>query len=147
MTINFATEEAIEDAFVAYLTTKLSGEVKVLAALTADQVVYPAVVVGVRGNDNINESAGWNVHRAFDVEIRTAVEAKDVQDGAGVGVTLREKNRALREQVLDALTASDLVEQVNATGLVRISLVVFGRIERSVEGHTLETIIPLAVTA
>ena len=147
MTINFATEEAVEDAFVAYLTTKLGGDVNVLAALTADQVKYPAVVVGVHGNDNVNESAGWNVHRVFEVEVRTAVEARGIEDGAGVSRALRDRNRELREQVLDALTAADLVTQINATGLVRISLVVFGRIERSIEGHTLETIIPLAVTA
>jgi len=145
--IRHATEEAVEDAFVAYLASLLPGDVKVFAAMTRDEVVYPSVIVTVLSTDNVNESAGWNDHRVYEMEVKLGVEAADVQQNGTVLQTLRERNRELREAVLDALSALDLLAKLNATKHANLSLVVFGAIRRQTDGRIMETVIPLGVTA
>jgi len=147
MNIDYATEEAVEDAFVEYLTSVLPGEVKVFAAMTREEAVYPSVVVTVQSNDSVNESAGWNTHRVMEVEIKLGVEAKDEVEGGQVVKALRERHRELRDALMAALTGTDLVNRLNATGKARFSLVVFGPIRRATDGRILETLIPLAITA
>jgi hypothetical protein len=146
MSRNYATEEEVEDAFVAYLASVLPGDILVRAAMTVDALTYPSVVVTVQGNDNASEVAGWTEHRLMQVEIALGVEAKNITAGASVLQTLRERNTELREAVLGALTVPNLLDLINASGRVRFSLLVFGSIQRRADGTVMETIIPIAVT-
>ena len=143
--IDYATEEAMEDAFVAYLKSVLPGDVMVFAAMTRDEVKFPSVIVAVSSSDNPNETSGWNRQRLMEMEIKLGVEAMDIKSAGIVAQTLRDRNSTLRAAVLEALTVADLPARINDTGLVRISLVTIGAMKRGVDGRIMETAIPLAV--
>ena len=138
--INYATEEAMEDAFVAYLKTRVDGSINVIAAMTAAELTYPCIIVTAQSSDNVNDASDWNEHRIFELEVKLGVEATDP-------ATLRERNRVLRDSVMEALTDSGAIDAINGTGLIRISRMLFGKITRGAEGHIMETVIPIAVTA
>jgi len=136
----------MEDAWVAYLSSVLPGEVTVFAAMSRDALTFPCCIVTVLSNDNPNEAAPWNRQRLMEMEIKLAVEAKDEKDSAGnVAQSLRQRNAELRQAVLEAVTATDIAAKINDTGIVRISLATIGAIKRGVEGRVMETIIPIAV--
>jgi hypothetical protein len=143
--IQYATEEMMEDAFVAYLKSVLPGTVDVFAAMTRDEVVFPSVIVMVQSTDNPNEVSGWNNQRIMEMQIKLGVEAADVKENGVVSKLLRDQNAELRAAVLDALTIPDLAAKINEIGIVRVSLVTIGKIVRGVEGRIMETAIPLAI--
>ncbi len=114
--MNWAIEELVEDAFTAYLRTKLPGTMRAYSAwdLTTPRQ-YPCAVT--HAGDSQMIGAVINSARKIDVEVAVMVEAAPERKGEAALVTARERNMAARSAVIEALFVNDLKTVLSETGV------------------------------
>jgi len=106
--MNYALEEGIVDAFVAYLTGKVTDGAAVYAMPSVESITYPAVVVRVASTAPVIAEISWSDYVRAVIEIGILTEAQDEIDTAGnVVTTARHRNSTLRQSVLTALCVKD----------------------------------------
>ncbi len=111
----WALEESVEDAFVAYFKANLPGEVSCYPAFSAAELKFPALVVICDTASNPTELAAFTGHRALVVRVGLMVEAVSQTDAGGVQLQdARERNRALRGAMIDAVARDNLADELNA---------------------------------
>jgi hypothetical protein len=137
----WSLEEAVEDAFVAYIRANAPGDFKVLAAFTADVIEYPCVVVGCESSENPVDQAQFTGHRMLSVTVAIGIEAKPEVTDSVVVRTPREVNRALRGAVVDLLARNDLPDQLNTVAVqgVKFSMAQLEAAARTVADRVFET--------
>ena len=106
--MNYALEESVVDAFVAYLGGKVGGGAKVYAAPATENIQYPAVCVRVAQMGPMNESLSWSDYLAMVVEIAIINEtAAEIDEHAVVISKVRMSHALVRQSVISALTVKD----------------------------------------
>lgn len=142
--------ERTEDAIVAYLKSKVSGDVRVSAAWERDEPQYPACVVHCATEGPVSDDAEWHDARAQAVQVAVISEAAQELDTTGNVIrTVRERNAAVRSDVLNALCLTGLAALLNAQGVdaIAFDMAQVTTTERSVDGVHLVTTINMEVIA
>ena len=138
----WALEESVEDAFVAYFKSNMPGEVDCKAGFSTDEITFPALGVMCTDSENADEGA-FSGHRKVTVLVKLGVEAIAQTDAGGVPIqNARERNRALRGAMIDAVARNDLAAELNAINSpkVKFSYAQLESAQRSVEeGRILAT--------
>lgn len=107
MALLWNLEDLVEDAFVAYLKAKCTGDLSVYAAFSTENLKYPCVVVHCAESDCVAKGAEWHKHREMAVDIAVICGADDMLDtSAGKLKTARERNAEVRSDVMNALDIS-----------------------------------------
>ena len=143
-------EELCEDAIVAYLKTVVTGNLKIWSAWEMDEAQYPCVIVFCQRSAPISTPAEWHDARMLDVRVAVQTEAADETDSHGVVVTTaRDRNRAVRSDVISALGISDLESKLVEQGVsgIAFSGAQMVDVERSTEGRVLVSTINLEIVA
>ena len=116
-------EERLEDAFVGYLRTELSGTTKVTAAFDYEVPQYPMVAVLVEGLEPISDPAEWHDARKCNVAVACMTENADQLDAAGAVITTaRERARSMRSDVMNALAVETLKDLLVAVGITDLAI-------------------------
>jgi len=113
-------EERIEDAFVAHLKTMVGRTAMIVPRIYGGKSKYPLIVVACGQTDNKNETAPFTGKRACVVTIRTTVEIINYNGDPGTEAfaeTVREQYRAIKSQVVGALSGNDLHTILNDVGI------------------------------
>jgi len=76
-------EQSIDTAIAAYLKPLVTGDTRVYAGNTKDELQYPCAVVHTGEGENQDEDAGFNGHRINQVHILVMVEVADEKDDEG----------------------------------------------------------------
>lgn len=106
--MNYAIEEAVVDAFVAYLKTKVASGATVRAAPSAEALQYPCVVIRVASVRPIAAGVSWADMCKCSVEIGILSEMADEIDETGVVIKqARMRHAEVRASVMNALTIKD----------------------------------------
>lgn len=141
----------LEDAFIAYLKSKITGEVKVYAGLTDEKIQYPCAVVMSTGSEPVSEQAEWHDPRKYEIEIAILTEA--CAETTGSMRTSRERHAAAFSDVMNVLAVSDLLEQIVGMQIDKLALsmaqVASGKITRAheAEHRKMVSVIPIDVIA
>lgn len=99
-------EELAEDAFVAYLGAKCSGDIAMYAAFSTEKNRYPCAVVHFGESEGVANSTYHNA-RLMSGAIGVMTEAADLLQGGKVVKTARERNAEVRGDVMNALAILD----------------------------------------
>jgi hypothetical protein len=107
--MSWAIEEYAEDAIAAYLTAKVDSDLlAVYTAWTNTEIKYPCAVVHAGTSGNVG-ATGFTGMRTIGASIAVMTEAADTTTQ-----TARERNRAARDDVIDALAQTALHDDINA---------------------------------
>lgn len=110
-------EERVEDAFVAYLQANATGDMKVYPAWTDEEIEYPCAVVRATNSDMVTEDSEHSDIRAIAVEVAIISEASPERDDDGNTIrTTRERNAAIRTDIMQALSTSLKTNLIAAAG-------------------------------
>lgn len=128
---SWAVEEYIEDAFVAYLASKITSGLNIYVAWTDTKIKYPCAIVHAGDSDNV-ESSRFDGVRQVEVNVAVMTEAKSQG-----GLTARLANRDARDKVINALAQEPLATDLNtaSTGGVAFSDAMMTGISRSVDSE------------
>lgn len=146
-------EELTEDAVVSYLKQKLPGEMRVYAAHSFNEQQFPCAVVIFDEAEPISEPAAHADPVMLGGSVAVLTEYAPTLDASGnVVETPRERNRAARSAVLDALAVSDLNAQLIAQGVEAVAfsmaqLLPGRRREHDADKKALITVMPIGVIA
>jgi len=143
-------EELTEDAFVALLRPKISGNVRVFAAWERESMEYPCVMAFANEASPVSDSADWHDPRVIGVRVLAMTElAPELASDGEVLRTPREINADVRSQVGAALCVTDLLAQLidNAPPGVAFSMAQVSSVVRSLEGTKLVTTYHVEVIA
>jgi hypothetical protein len=106
--MNYAIEESVVDAVVAYLSAATTGAAMVMAAPSTQEVKYPAVVVRASELSPLTPGVSWNDQAMMKIEIAIISQAAPEVNDSGVVITSARMNHALvRASVLTGLTIKD----------------------------------------
>jgi hypothetical protein len=101
-------EERAEDAFVAYLKAKCSGDLSVYPGFSTEHLKFPCVSVHAGESDRIGGSGSFALPREIVVTIDIMTEAAEALDASGIVTqTARERNALARSSVMNALGVLD----------------------------------------
>lgn len=106
--MNYAMEESVVDAVVAYLSAKAEGAAMVTAAPSTQKLEYPAVVARVSAMSPISPGVSWGEHALLSVEIAIISQAAPTVNDSAIEITSARMTHALvRASVLTALSVKD----------------------------------------
>lgn len=143
-------EERVEDAFAAYLRTKLPGSMKVYEAWNFVEAQYPCVICYAGETGPVSEDAAWHDPSKIDVQIAVITEAAPEKNSSGVEMLkARERNAAARGPVIEALATQELPALLAGMGVlgVAFSMAQMTTRVRSVENRKLITTLSVEVIA
>lgn len=105
--MTYDLEERLEDAFVSYLKTKVSGSVKIFASFMYSHS-YPCAVVHVGSSSSLVPDSQWRDPRALSGAISVQTQyASSLNDNAQVIEGARERHAAARASIMAALAVPD----------------------------------------
>ena len=125
----------VEDAFSAYLKTKLPGEISIYAAWEVDAPRFPCVVVHAGEMSPVSEEAEWHNPRKVAVQCVAMVEPAPEKQGGTVVRTVRERDIYVTSSLLSALATGELRQLLIATLTPRVafSMAILGTVVPTVE--------------
>ena len=129
-------EELAEDAVAAYLTAKVSGDMRVYVGEMSKERQFPCAVVVLDTCEPLSEEAEWHDACKITGVIAVLTEDADEIDDAGIVVrTARERNVAARSDIMDAVCISGLNAQLAAQDIdgIAFSMAQVGARRRTVE--------------
>lgn len=144
MAYDYALEELVEDALIAYVRSGVPDSVRVYPGWSHEEVQFPAIVVAARSSEQIEAGIQWTDHRRLRVTLGIMVEASRENNE-----TPRTVNRRLRSQVATLFATETAHEAINALGTVgvKFSSAQIERIERGNDGMVLTSTMDIDVLA
>jgi len=142
-------EERTEDAIAAYLK-QYAGSARVYVAWEVNDPQYPCVVVHAGESEPVSEDSEWYDYRRIAVSVAIITEAAPETDSGGTTLrTARERNSAVRSDVMNALATQSLLANLIATGTEKVafSMAQLSGSTRDVEDRKLITTLTLDVIA
>jgi hypothetical protein len=128
--MSWAIEEYAEDAIKAYLESKVDADLMgFYVAWTDDEIKYPCGVIHAGMSRNVG-ATGFSGVRELEVKVAVMTEAADT-----TAQSARARNRAARDDVIEALAQTALHDDLNAMNPVGVvfSLARIDEITRSVD--------------